>query len=80
MMAYRLTGTLQLPYTQAPYSLRPQAQMLSIFDEILHYLVDMTPSRPITPLDATDTTLVSVLFLVVVTAVRIAQATGDVFP
>ena len=38
MMAYRLTGTLQLPYTQAPYSLRPQAQMLSIFDEILHYL------------------------------------------
>jgi len=50
MIAYRLTGSLQLSYAQAPYPLRPQAQVLSIFDEVLHDLVDMTPSRPVTPL------------------------------
>ena len=39
---------------QAPAPLRPQAQMLSIFDEILHRLVHMTPNRPVGPQDAAD--------------------------
>jgi hypothetical protein len=54
--------------------------MLSILDEILHHLVYMAPNPSIIPLDATDTTLVSMLLLVMVTAMRIALATGDVFP
>ena len=68
------------PHPQASSPLGPQAQVLSIFDEVRHHHVNIAPNCLITPLDATDATLVSVLFLIVVAAMRIALTTGDVFP
>ncbi|MNF15095.1 hypothetical protein D3C80_2175610 [compost metagenome] len=54
--------------------------MLSIFDEILHRLVNIATNRAIPPPDATDTALVTVLFLVMVAAVHVALTMRDVLP
>lgn len=54
--------------------------MLSIFDEILHRPEDIGPNCLVTPLDATDTALVTVLFFIVVATTHVAQAMSDVLP
>lgn len=54
--------------------------MLSILDEILHYLVYIATNHSITSQDAADTTIFTVLFLIVVAAVYTTLATRKVFP
>ncbi|KFJ90102.1 hypothetical protein JF55_21315 [Pseudomonas sp. 1-7] len=54
--------------------------MLSIFDEILHRLVNIATNRSITSQDAADTTLCTVLPLVVVATVYATLAASKVLP
>lgn len=54
--------------------------MLRILDEVPHSLVHMTSNRPITPLDAADTTLARVSLLVMVAAVRVTLTPRDILP
>ena len=68
-------------HPQAPSPLWLQAQVLIIFDEVFHHLVNMAPNSSVIPLDAADTTLVSIsLVAVVITAVRVALTARDLFP
>ena len=62
----------------APERLHPQ--LLGVLDQVAHRVVDMGTDISITPQDHTDTTLVSVLFLVVVAAIEVALPPSDAFP
>ena len=66
------TKTTQSAPTQAASPLRPQTQVLIILDQVHHSLIGIKPNCSIVPLDATDTTLVAILTLVVIAAVRVA--------
>ena len=65
------TKTTQSAPTQAASPLRPQTQVLIILDQVHHSLIGIKPNCSIVPLDATDTTLVAILTLVVIAAVRV---------
>ena len=71
---------LQLPRPQASSTLRPQAQVLGVFDEILHCPVDMRSNRLIPPLDLANAALITISILVMIAAFHVALTTRNVFP
>ncbi len=83
----RIPGSIAEPaqlsehsHPQAPNPLWLQAQVLIIFGEVFHHLVNMAPNSSVIPLDAADTTLVSLSLLLVITAVRVALTARNLFP
>ena len=58
----------------------PQAQVLGIFDEILHCPVDMRSSRLLLPPNMAQSALITISSLVMIAALHVALTTRNVFP